>query len=176
MEKISTGIQCIKYLLFTFNFIFWLAGTAVLAVALWLRFDSKTTAIFGAGQCPAHFCVGIYILMGVGAVIMIIGFFGCCGAVQESQCLLGSFFACLLVIFAAEITAGVWGFLNKEQIIDTMKSYYKAESEKVKKESKSNITIVTIHKVVSTPLSPSPDSRAFSGWFGTGGEVALGWG
>lgn len=32
---------------------------------------------------------GVYILIGAGALIMVVGFLGCCGAVQESQCMLG---------------------------------------------------------------------------------------
>ncbi|GCB82402.1 hypothetical protein scyTo_0021599, partial [Scyliorhinus torazame] len=58
----------------------------------------------------------VYTLIVTGALMMLVGFLGCCGAVQESQCLLGAFFICLLVIFAAEITAGVWGFLNKHEV------------------------------------------------------------
>lgn len=36
------------------------------------------------------FFVGIYILIAVGAVMMFVGFLGCYGAIQESQCLLGT--------------------------------------------------------------------------------------
>lgn len=32
---------------------------------------------------------GVYILIGAGALMMLVGFLGCCGAVQESQCMLG---------------------------------------------------------------------------------------
>lgn len=35
-------------------------------------------------------CVGVYILIAAGGLVMLVGFFGCCGAVRESQCLLGS--------------------------------------------------------------------------------------
>lgn len=57
-------------------------------------------------QCLAHACLGhsmcvathrgsfsrtgIYILIAVGAVMMFVGFLGCYGAIQESQCLLGT--------------------------------------------------------------------------------------
>ncbi|XP_061740831.1 CD82 antigen-like isoform X4 [Nerophis ophidion] len=47
-----------------------------------------------------------YILIGVGAFSMVIGFLGCLGAICESQCLLGLYFACLLLILIAEIVAG----------------------------------------------------------------------
>ncbi|KAK1796496.1 hypothetical protein P4O66_009529 [Electrophorus voltai] len=116
MSKVQGGMKCVKYLLFVFNFIFWLSGSLVLAVGLWLRFDPSTTSFLNEDGVPAFF-IAVYILIGVGGIMMLVGFFGCCGAVRESQCLLGSFFACLLVIFGAEAAAGVFGFLNKDKII-----------------------------------------------------------
>uniref|UniRef100_A0A6I8NF30 Uncharacterized protein n=1 Tax=Ornithorhynchus anatinus TaxID=9258 RepID=A0A6I8NF30_ORNAN len=60
--------------------------------------------------------LGIYILIAVGAVMMFVGFLGCFGAIQESQCLLGTFFTCLVILFACEVAAGIWGFVNKDQV------------------------------------------------------------
>nr|XP_060635549.1 CD9 antigen [Anolis sagrei ordinatus] len=86
---VKGGTKCIKYLLFGFNFVFWLAGTAVLAIGLWLRFDSRTKDIFDHEENDTTFYTGVYILIGAGALIMLVGFLGCCGAIQESQCMLG---------------------------------------------------------------------------------------
>lgn len=33
---------------------------------------------------------GVYVMIGVGAIMMVVGFLGCYGAIQESQCLLGT--------------------------------------------------------------------------------------
>ncbi|NXK94021.1 CD9 protein, partial [Formicarius rufipectus] len=101
-----------------------LAGTAVLAVGLWLHFDSQTKSVFELESNQTKFYTGVYILIGAGALMMLVGFLGCCGASQESQCMLGLFFFFLLVIFALEIGAGVWGFSNKEKIIDELKEFY----------------------------------------------------
>ncbi|XDV18283.1 hypothetical protein PO909_024007 [Leuciscus waleckii] len=68
--------------------------------------------------------VGVYILIAVGAVMMFVGFLGCYGAIQESQCLLGTFFACLVILFACEVAAGIWGFLNKDQISKEVITFY----------------------------------------------------
>lgn len=38
--------------------------------------------------CPLP--TGLYVLVGAGALMMAVGFFGCCGATRESQCVLGS--------------------------------------------------------------------------------------
>ncbi|KAI5612154.1 CD81 protein-like, partial [Silurus asotus] len=106
-----------------------LMGSLVLAVGLWLRLENDTVALLDGDTAPATFFIGVYILIAAGGLVMLVGFFGCCGAVRESQCLLGSFFACLLIIFAAEVAAGVFGFLNKNTIIEDIQMFY-AESAK----------------------------------------------
>ncbi|XP_015275309.1 PREDICTED: CD81 antigen [Gekko japonicus] len=120
--------KCIKYLLFVFNFVFWLAGGIILGVALWLRHDSQTTTLLGVTlddrEPPNTFYVGIYILIAVGAVMMFVGFLGCYGAIQESQCLLGTFFTCLVILFACEVAAGIWGFVHKDQVAKDVKHFY----------------------------------------------------
>ncbi|NXX95794.1 CD9 protein, partial [Centropus bengalensis] len=101
-----------------------LAGTAVLAIGLWLRFDSQTKSIFELESNDMTFYTGVYILIGAGALMMLVGFLGCCGALQESQCMLGLFFISLFVIFALEIAAAVWGFANREKVTDELKKFY----------------------------------------------------
>jgi hypothetical protein len=39
---------------------------------------------------PGLSSTGLYVLVGAGALMMTVGFFGCCGAMRESQCVLGS--------------------------------------------------------------------------------------
>ncbi|XP_023689993.1 CD9 antigen-like [Paramormyrops kingsleyae] len=132
MGKVRGGMKCVKYLLFLFNFIFWMIGSLVLAVGLWLRFDSNITSLLNIEGAPHTFYFGVYILIGAGALMMLVGFFGCCGAVRESQCLLGSFFSCLLVIFGAEIAAGVFGFLNKDTIVKEIQEFHTKNNETTK--------------------------------------------
>ncbi|XP_061570223.1 CD9 antigen-like isoform X2 [Cololabis saira] len=119
------GIQCVKYVMFAFNFLFWLAGTAVLAVGLWLRFDSRTKGLFEGDDSPSVFFTGVYILIAAGALMMVVGFLGCCGAIKESPCMLGLFFFFLLIIFAAEVAAGIWGLSNKDRVVDDVTEFYK---------------------------------------------------
>ncbi|TRY66648.1 hypothetical protein DNTS_007987, partial [Danionella cerebrum] len=72
----------------------------------------------------------IYILIAVGAVMMFVGFLGCYGAIQESQCLLGTFFACLVILFACEVAAGIWGFMNKDKISKEVIGFYDTVHDK----------------------------------------------
>ncbi|KAK2099872.1 hypothetical protein P7K49_021220 [Saguinus oedipus] len=80
------------------------------------------TGVQALTQCRSP--QGIYILIAVGAVMMFVGFLGCYGAIQESQCLLGTFFTCLVILFACEVAAGIWGFVNKDQIAKDVKQFY----------------------------------------------------
>ncbi|MEQ2215392.1 hypothetical protein XENOCAPTIV_000515 [Xenoophorus captivus] len=58
--------------------------------------------------------VGCYILIGVGAFSMLMGFVGCLGAIYEIRCLLGLYFTCLLLILIAQIAAGALIYFQKE--------------------------------------------------------------
>ncbi|XP_070828018.1 CD9 molecule a isoform X1 [Chaetodon trifascialis] len=124
MAALSGGEMCIKYLMFAFNLVFWLAGTAVFAIGLWLRLDPKTKGLFEGSDSPYVFYTGVYILIGAGALMMVVGFLGCCGAIRESPCMLGLFFFFLLIIFAIEVAAGIWGFSNQNKVVNDITSFY----------------------------------------------------
>uniref|UniRef100_A0A4W5LJK7 Tetraspanin n=1 Tax=Hucho hucho TaxID=62062 RepID=A0A4W5LJK7_9TELE len=163
MSKVQGGMKCVKYLLFVFNFIFWLCGSLVLAVGLWLMFDPKTVQLLNGEGAPETFFIAVYILIGAGGVMMLVGVFGCCGAVKESQCLLASFFACLLVIFGAEVAAGVFGFMSKDKIIEDVQQFY-SESISENSENSNGTAVAEIyHNIlnccgVSMPTSFCPDA------------------
>lgn len=125
MGALEGGLKCIKYMVFVFNFLFWLAGTGVLAAGLWLRFDSKTAGLFTGEDSPSVFFTGVYILLAAGALMMVVGFLGCCGALKESPCMLGLFFLFLLLIFAMEVAAGIWGLSNQDKVVDDIIEFYK---------------------------------------------------
>lgn len=104
---------CIKYLVIIFNFLFWLAGIGVLALSIYSYI--KGSAYASGTEDIKSFFTPLYILMAAGSLMTILGFLGCCGALRESQCMLGTFFFLVLVVLVAEITAGVWAILNKKE-------------------------------------------------------------
>lgn len=148
--------KCIKYLLFFCNFIFWLSGGAILGVALWLRHDEQTSNLlllqFDGNPAPTTFYVSVYILIAVGALMMFVGFLGCYGAIQESQCLLGMFFACLAILFAGEVAAGIWGFINRETITKELIIFYDAAYDRAISDPKSKQAATAVLKVFHKTL------------------------
>ncbi|KAL3229871.1 hypothetical protein MRX96_023499 [Rhipicephalus microplus] len=57
----------------------------------------------------------------IGVFMAIVGFFGCCGALRESPCMLCTFFIFLVVIIAAEVTGGIWAWSNLESFEKAVK-------------------------------------------------------
>jgi len=82
------------------------AGLGVMAVSLWLLFDQQLY-LQNMGADQTDYYIGTYIILGIGAVMTLVGFLGCCGAWKESTWMLGTFFLFLVIIFLAEIAFGV---------------------------------------------------------------------
>ncbi|PWA32656.1 hypothetical protein CCH79_00012443, partial [Gambusia affinis] len=115
-----------------------LAGAAILGVGIWVTVDSNSLLSLAnkVVSLPEDIFqlnyVG-YVLIGVGAVLLIIGFLGCCGAVKESRCMLLTFFSLVLIIFIIEVAGGVVLFVfNNEvdQIFDTIEDEVRANIQK----------------------------------------------
>ncbi|NXW19449.1 TSN1 protein, partial [Circaetus pectoralis] len=86
-----------------------LGGGTLLGVGIWVTMDGQSFLdIFGALSSSVLQVVNVsYFLIVIGAILLVIGFLGCCGAQKESKCLLMMFFSVVLIIFIAEIAAAV---------------------------------------------------------------------
>ncbi|NXO83597.1 TSN8 protein, partial [Sitta europaea] len=87
-------------------------GCIILGFSIWIR-------VSGAQQvnaCNSSMFAGVNLLIAVGAIIMILGFLGCCGAVKESRCMLMLFFIALLLILILQVTGGILGAVYKPQV------------------------------------------------------------
>lgn len=101
--------------MFFFNFLFWVCGTLILALAIWLRVSKDGKEIVSSGYSSTNPFVAVNILIAVGSIIMVLGFLGCCGAVKESRCMLLLFFIGLLLILLLQVAAGILGATFKSE-------------------------------------------------------------
>jgi len=123
----------LKYIVFLCNFIFFLTGAAVLGIGVYVQvefteyYDFLSEKYLGSG----------IILMVVGGVILIVAFFGCCGACTENACMMYTFGSLVALILIVEIGCTVTVFLFKDQVwnevnhqlIDGLNKYGKNESQ-----------------------------------------------
>ncbi|KAM4531277.1 tetraspanin 35 isoform 1-T2 [Odontesthes bonariensis] len=102
----------LKVMMFAFNGIIFLAGIAILGVGIWVKVDTGSILNFlgKIKDAPAELSqvlnVG-FLLIAVGALLVVIGFLGCCGAVKESKCMLVLFFIIVLLVFIAEVAGAI---------------------------------------------------------------------
>jgi len=106
--------KCIKYLMFIFNFLFWLSGLALIIIGSYIK--SKYGDYLSYGEESSKFAsVSVFIII-VGVIVFVIGFLGCCGAIKENYCMITTFAILLGVIFILEIIAGALGFAYRKQV------------------------------------------------------------
>lgn len=115
---------CYKYLLFSYNIAFWLAGVAFLGVGLWAWSEkgvlsdlSKMTRIHGFDP--------VFLVLFVGGVMFILGFAGCVGALRENILLLKFFCGTIVLIFILEMAAAVLAFLFQDWVRDRVETFFK---------------------------------------------------
>ncbi|XP_050050028.1 leukocyte surface antigen CD53-like [Dermacentor andersoni] len=106
------GMSCVKNLLFIFNFFFAISGIVIIVCGGYsLHLFKKTGPVIGEDYVSAPI-----ILIVVGSIVFLVAFLGCCGAMQESYCMLMLFSVFLFLILVAEIAAGALGFVYKDKV------------------------------------------------------------
>ncbi|XP_058468151.1 tetraspanin-2-like isoform X2 [Malaya genurostris] len=91
-----------------------LIGFALVLLSVWMLTDP--TFLVSLTQNENNYFIGLYILLVVGGLMLTIAFLGCCGAYKKSQCMLFSFFSCLLIVLVAEVVAGAWVYHNSAKL------------------------------------------------------------
>ncbi|XP_061059260.1 CD82 antigen [Eubalaena glacialis] len=117
----SACIKVTKYFLFLFNLLFFVLGAVILGFGVWILAD-RSSFISVLQTSSTSLKVGAYVFIGVGGFTMLMGFLGCIGAVNEVRCLLGMYFAFLLLILIAQVTAGVLFYFNMGKLKQEMGS------------------------------------------------------
>ncbi|XP_035763934.1 tetraspanin-11 isoform X1 [Neolamprologus brichardi] len=111
---------CLKYLLFVFNFLFWMGGAAVLGVGVWtLVAKSDYLSLLASST----FAVSAYILILAGSLVVVTGFLGCCAVIREQRSCLSTYFICLLFIFLIELVAGVLAYVYYQRLSEELKQH-----------------------------------------------------
>jgi len=106
----------LKYLLFGSNFVIFVIGCVVLGLGIYALVDGASLVSLvdqsgvGGDVNITAFTSAAYIFIVVAVFVVILTFFGCCGAIKESKCMLGTYFTLILVMFVVMIAGAVLGY------------------------------------------------------------------
>ncbi|XP_030604073.1 tetraspanin-14 [Archocentrus centrarchus] len=106
---------CYKYLMFSYNIIFWLAGVAFIAAGFW-AWSEKGVLMDLTQVTQLHGFDPVWLVLAVGGITFILGFAGCVGALRENICLLKFFSGVIGLIFFLELTAAVLVVVFQSQV------------------------------------------------------------
>jgi CD63 antigen len=111
----------IKYIVFLFNFVFFLTSVALIGIGAYIQIHMTKYLDF-LGETYLNTSI---ILIIIGAVMLIVTFFGCCGACTENPCMMytyGTMLALILLsLIGVAITVYVFRNDAKTVIEDAMK-------------------------------------------------------
>merc|ERR1711936_502918 len=130
----------VKYLLFLTNFLIFGLGLAVCGLGAWVLVDKPSflNLFEQAKDVCKEACDGFdvtlytsaaYILVAIAALVLIIAFFGCCGAIKENKCMLGTYFTITLALFIVMVVGAVLGYSGnlesaiKDPLLNALKKY-----------------------------------------------------
>uniref|UniRef100_A0A8C5CLH8 Tetraspanin n=1 Tax=Gadus morhua TaxID=8049 RepID=A0A8C5CLH8_GADMO len=114
---------CFKYLMFSYNIIFWLAGAAFIAIGFW-AWSEKGVLLDLTQVTRMHGLDPVWMVLVVGAITFILGFAGCVGALRENICLLKFFSGLIGFIFFLELTAAVLVVVFQGQVRDWINDFF----------------------------------------------------
>ncbi|XP_034046452.1 tetraspanin-1-like isoform X2 [Thalassophryne amazonica] len=102
----------LKAMMFAFNGIIFLVGVVILSAGIWVKVDSGSilSLVEKIEDAPAGLSEVLKVdvlLITVGALMLIIGFLGCCGAAKESKLMLLVFFVIVTLVVLVEVAAGL---------------------------------------------------------------------
>ncbi|EFA09730.1 leukocyte surface antigen CD53-like [Tribolium castaneum] len=100
----------VKYLVFFFNLVFAIAGAGLLALGILLKLKNNDIQNFIPDKY--HLSLPPVLLIIIGSIIFVTAFFGCCGAIRESTCMLTTFAIILLTLLIIQIAIGAYAFLQ----------------------------------------------------------------
>uniref|UniRef100_A0A8D9A275 Tetraspanin n=1 Tax=Cacopsylla melanoneura TaxID=428564 RepID=A0A8D9A275_9HEMI len=108
----SIGMSCIKYILFFFNLLFSISGLVLIATGVIIRNAYYNYSLF----IDDKFSSPPWVLIIVGVSVFVVAFFGCCGAIRESNCMLIMFSILLFIIVLLETLVVLSGFFLQKDI------------------------------------------------------------
>jgi len=111
----------IKYIVFLFNFVFFLTSVALIGIGAYVQINMTKYLDF-LGDTYLNTSI---ILIIIGAIMLVVTFFGCCGACTENPCMMytyGTMLALILLsLIGVAITVYVFKADAKEVITKKMK-------------------------------------------------------
>ncbi|CAD7015439.1 23 kDa integral membrane protein [Ceratitis capitata] len=113
----SCGISLVKYLLFLFNLLCSICG--ILLIVFGIMLFSNIHNIDDIAEAVQTQQIPITMIV-LGSVILLISFFGCCGAIRESYCMSMTYSVLLFVLMIGQLALVIYMWVQKDKYLVMM--------------------------------------------------------
>jgi hypothetical protein len=125
------GNRMVKFLVFIANFLIFVFGGLIFGFSLWANLDDQFSRHFQdlARQAKvdgtfvdelSQYQASLWVLVAVGALLLLVGFLGCCGAACESLICLTMFFVIVAILSLIELFTLVFLFTNRGELLQSL--------------------------------------------------------
>jgi len=119
---VEGGMKLVKYGLFLFNLFFVIAG--ILCIYLGISTNSRIATFDDLVNLSAY-SVASKILIGVGIVMFVLAFLGCCGSVKENHFMVMTYSVLVGLILVIQIGAAVAAYYKQDDLNDLLEEKMK---------------------------------------------------
>uniref|UniRef100_A0A0N5BWX1 Tetraspanin n=1 Tax=Strongyloides papillosus TaxID=174720 RepID=A0A0N5BWX1_STREA len=134
------GNQLIKFFVFVSNFLIFAFGAVIFSVSLWANLDTKFSVhlrqYFESLNLNdsyieelAKYQASLWVLVGIGALLLFVGFLGCCGACNENCVLLSLYGIILFILTLIQIGAIVMALMSRPEFEEIIMKALKYSAE-----------------------------------------------
>lgn len=137
------GTSFVKYVLFFFNLLVALLGLAIVGIGV--AFLVNWTLV--KDELKSNLTVAPWVFIVIGAIMFVIAFFGCCGAIRESHCMVVTYAVFLLVIIIVQVAIAILLFTYGETLKEGLHSSVQGLFNKRKTAEVDKATIAIIDQL-----------------------------
>lgn len=107
----------VKYFMFFINVVFAIVGIALIGIGAYIQIQAKEYLDFLSDN---YLNTPIFIII-VGCVIFVVAFFGCCGAANESACMIYTYSLLITLLLIAQVGAAIAAYALKGELKSEIK-------------------------------------------------------
>jgi hypothetical protein len=134
------GNNVVKFTVVVINFFLFFFGSLIFGFSLWANLDKNFALHLGEFAKQVHvneefiddlakYQASLWVLVAVGALLLIIGFLGCCGAASEATPLLVVHFLIIVVLAVIQILALGYLLVNRAELLANLKGVMDKSAE-----------------------------------------------
>lgn len=126
----------IRYVVFLFNFVFFMTSIALIAIGAYIQIHMKQYLDFLSNT----YLNTSIILIIIGGVMLVVTFFGCCGACTENPCMMYTYGTMLALILLSLVGVAITIYVFKDDVKEVIQKGMGDGMKNYKQESFEGVT------------------------------------